>query len=132
MPKKKFTTLCFLMFDHIAGVDTYFYSLFSGGTAVFPTSRNTGYICRLIEKYKIEVLPTSPTFLNLLLLSEDYKKYNLSSLKVITFGSEKISDHILNNIIYPSMYYQGFWVFKIIVSHSRRFFHQRQDVSTGF
>lgn len=95
---KKFRTLCFLLFDHIAGIDTYFYSLFSGGTAVFPSSRNPGYICSLIEKYHIEVLPTSPTFLNLLLISEAYKEYNLDSLKVITYGSEKMPEPLLKRL----------------------------------
>lgn len=92
---KCYRTLCFLMFDHIAGIDTYFYCLYSGGTIVFPTSRNPGDVCKLIEKHKVEVLPASPTFLNLLLLSEDYKRYDLSSLKIITFGSEKMPKSLL-------------------------------------
>jgi len=95
---KRFRTLCFLMFDHIAGIDTYFYSLYSGGTAIFPTTRHPGDICRLIEKHKAEVLPTSPTFLNLLLLSEEYKKYDLSSLKIITFGSERMPKPLLKRL----------------------------------
>ncbi len=95
---KKFRTLCFLMFDHIAGIDTYFYSLYSGGTLVFPTSRRPGDVCRLIEKYKVEVLPTSPTFLNLLLLSGEYQKYDLSSLKIITFGSERMPKFLLERL----------------------------------
>jgi acyl-CoA synthetase (AMP-forming)/AMP-acid ligase II len=36
----------------------------------------------------VELLPTSPTFLNLLLLSEAYKHFDLSSLKRITYGTE--------------------------------------------
>jgi len=36
----------------------------------------------------VEVLPVSPTFLNMLLLRESYKKYDLSSLKYITYGAE--------------------------------------------
>lgn len=103
--EKRFRTLCFLMFDHIAGIDTYFYTLFSGGTVILPKNRKTGYICRLIENHKVEVLPTSPTFLNLLLLSEDYKKYNLSSLKIITYGSETMPDSLLNRLqkIFPDI-----------------------------
>ncbi|MDM8549326.1 fatty acid--CoA ligase family protein [Desulfobacterales bacterium HSG2] len=95
---KRFRTLCFLMFDHIAGIDTYFYSLFSGGTVIFPNSRDAGDVCRLIEKHKAEVLPTSPTFLNLLLLSGEYEKYDLSSLKIITFGSERMSEPLLKRL----------------------------------
>ncbi len=95
---KRFKTLCFLMFDHIAGIDTYFYSLYSGGTAIFPTSRDPNHICKLIEQYRVEVLPTSPTFLNFLLLSEEYKKHDLSSLKIITFGSESMPKSLLGRL----------------------------------
>jgi len=92
---KKYTTLCFLMFDHIGGVDTYFYALFSGGLAVFPRSRDPDYVCELIETHAVEVLPVSPTFLNLILLSGAHREFDMSSLQIITFGSEKISDSLL-------------------------------------
>ncbi|MBW1800905.1 MAG: long-chain fatty acid--CoA ligase [Deltaproteobacteria bacterium] len=92
---KRYRTLCFLMFDHIAGIDTYFYILYSGGTAVFPSSRQPGDICEAIERYRVEILPTSPTFLNLLLLSEAYKRYDLSSLEMITFGSERMPESLV-------------------------------------
>ena len=95
---KSHTTLCFLMFDHIGGVDTYFYSLFSGGVAVFPSSRDPAYICELIENHKVEVMPVSPTFLNLLMLSGAHRNSDLSSLKIITFGSEKMSDSLLARV----------------------------------
>jgi len=95
---KSYRTLCFLMFDHIAGIDTYFYCLYSGSTAIFPTSRNAGDVCNVIEKHKVEVLPTSPTFLNLLLLSEEYKRYDVSSLKIITFGAERMPKYLLNRL----------------------------------
>lgn len=47
---KGYRTLVFLMFDHVAGVDTYFYSLFSGGTLVLPASRTPKEVCQLIKK----------------------------------------------------------------------------------
>ena len=95
---KKYTTLCFLMFDHIGGVDTYFYALFSGGLAVFPSSRDPGYVCGLIETHAVEVLPVSPTFLNLVLLSGAHRESDLSSLEIITFGAEKMSDSLLARV----------------------------------
>ena len=45
-----------------------------------------------------ELLPTSPTFLNLLLLSEEYKRHNLSSLKLITYGTEPMQESTLRRI----------------------------------
>jgi acyl-coenzyme A synthetase/AMP-(fatty) acid ligase len=95
---KRHTTLCFLMFDHIGGVDTYFYSLFSGGLAVFPGSRDPAHICDLIETHRVEVMPVSPTFLNLLLMSGAHRLSDLSSLQIITFGAEKISDSLLARV----------------------------------
>ena len=87
-PGKTLRTLAFLLFDHIAGVDTLFYSLFNQSTLVLPEERSPDAVCALIAKHKIEVLPTAPSFLNLLLLSGAHKTHDLSSLKIITYGSE--------------------------------------------
>jgi long-chain acyl-CoA synthetase len=83
-----FRTLAFLLFDHIGGFDTLFYVLSNGSTLIIPQSRTPEFVCRAIEEHNVEVLPVSPSFINLLLLSEVYKKYDLGSLKVITYGAE--------------------------------------------
>lgn len=85
---KSFRTLAFLLFDHIAGIDTLFYNLFNQSTLILPKNRQPENIFLLIEEHKIEVLPTAPSFLNLMLLSGAHKKYDISSLKIITYGSE--------------------------------------------
>ncbi len=87
-PGKNLRTLAFLLFDHIAGVDTLFYSLFNQSTLVLPENRSPEAVCALIAKHQIEVLPTAPSFLNLLLLSGAHEAHDLSSLKIITYGSE--------------------------------------------
>jgi acyl-coenzyme A synthetase/AMP-(fatty) acid ligase len=101
---KRFRTVLFLLFDHIAGLDTLFYTLSSGGTTVIPDERSPKAICQLIEATGAEVLPTSPTFLNLVLLSQVYEKLDLSSLKIITYGSEPMSRFTLDRIteIFPN------------------------------
>ena len=96
--KKKFSTLAFLLFDHIAGVDTLFYTLFSKGTLVLPSSRNPTDICNLIETYKVEVLPASPSFLRLLFMSGAYEQSDLSSVQIVTFGSEPMNETGLSNL----------------------------------
>ena len=103
--EKQFCTLSFLLFDHIAGIDTLFYTLSSGGTLVFPENRETSQICKLIQDHKIEVLPTSPTFLNLLCLSGVYKDFDLSCLKIITYGSEPMNQTVLQRLseIFPNV-----------------------------
>jgi len=49
----------------------------------------------LIQAHKVNVLPSSPTFLNLLLLSKLNEKYDLSSLNIIAFGAEPMSESLL-------------------------------------
>ena len=96
-------TVNFLMFDHLGGLNTMFYILSNGGVVITTKDRNPEIICKLIEKHKIELLPASPTFLNLLLLSGAYKNYDLSSLKIISYGTEPMSKGTLKRlkIIFP-------------------------------
>lgn len=92
---RKLNMLLFLLFDHIGGINTLLNILATLSTAIIPRQRNSDEICALIEKYKISVLPSNPTFLNLILMSNAYKKYNLSSLKMITYGTETMSESLL-------------------------------------
>lgn len=94
-PRHRMSAINFLLFDHIGGINTLFYTLSNGGTVVTARDRNPGKVCRLIEKYKVELLPTTPTFLNLLLISEAYRNYDLSSLKLITYGTEVMPESLL-------------------------------------
>ncbi len=90
--------LNFLLFDHWGGLNTMFHTLSNGGTIITVRGRNPDEICEAIEKNQVEILPTSPTFLNLLLLSESYKKYNFSSLKVISYGTEPMPPSTLKRL----------------------------------
>ena len=88
-------SLTFLLFDHIGGFNTLMYNLSNAGCCVMTSERTPDAICQIIEKYKVETLPTSPTFINLLLLSEAYKNYDLSSLKLVTYGTEAMPESTL-------------------------------------
>lgn len=92
---KNLVFLVFLLFDHIGGLNTLLNSLFMGSTIVIPTSRTPEEIFRLIQEYKINVLPASPTFLNLLYISNLSQRYDLSSLIMITYGTEKMPESLL-------------------------------------
>jgi long-chain acyl-CoA synthetase len=98
-------TIAFLLFDHIGGLDTFFYSLSNGSCIITVDNRNPEAICAAIEKYKAQVLPVSPTFLNLLILSEAYSRYDLSSLKYITYGTEVMPEATLKRCaeIFPNV-----------------------------
>jgi acyl-coenzyme A synthetase/AMP-(fatty) acid ligase len=96
--KKTYKTLNFLLFDHWGGLNTMFHTLSNGGAVIATSDRKPDVICSYIEKYKIELLPASPTFLNLLLISEAYKHYDLSSLQLITYGTEPMPRTTLERV----------------------------------
>ena len=95
---KRLSTVTFLLFDHIGGFNTMMHTLVNGGLIVTLNTRNADEVCSLIEKYKLELLPTSPTFINLIILNKTYEKYDLSSLKIITYGTEPMPEATLKTI----------------------------------
>lgn len=97
-PRDTLRTLSFLLFDHIGGINTLFHTLANGGTNVVPSSRSPAEICSLIEAHRVELLPTSPSFLNMLLVTEAHKQFDLSSLKMITYGTEVMPDYTLRQL----------------------------------
>lgn len=98
-------TVNFLLFDHWGGLNTLFHTLSNVGVVLAIKERTPDAICQFIEKHKIELLPASPTFLNLLLISEAYKRYDLSSLKLITYGTEPMLESTLTrlNMVFPQV-----------------------------
>ncbi len=98
-------SLNFLLFDHWGGLNTLFHCLSNLCLIVAPEKRTPDHICELIEKFKIELLPTTPSFLNMLLISKAYIGRNLDSLKLITYGAEPMSDSTLKSArkIFPNV-----------------------------
>jgi long-chain acyl-CoA synthetase len=94
-PGKRKTTLSFLLFDHIGGVDTLFNTLCSGGTLVTIPSREPDTVCAAIAAHRVHTLPTSPTFLNMLLLSGAHERHDLSSLRLVAYGTEPMPASVL-------------------------------------
>jgi long-chain acyl-CoA synthetase len=90
-PRRAKITIPFMLFDHIGGINTLLHVLSSGGTAVFAPDRSPETICSLIAKHKVQVLPSTPTFLNLLLLS-DLRGLDLGSLEILAYGAERMPD----------------------------------------
>lgn len=105
IPRKTMRSLVFLRIDHIGGINTLFSLLSNGGTIILSDDRTPEAICRSIAEYKVELLPTTPSFLNLLLISEAYKDYDLSSLKLITYGTEVMTDTLLKKLraVFPNV-----------------------------
>jgi long-chain acyl-CoA synthetase len=109
---EKFTTprqakrmLTFLLFDHIGGINTLLFTLYNGGCVITVNDRNPKIVCEAIQKYKVEILPTSPTFINLLMLSEAYQNADLSSLELVTYGTEVMPQSTLQRFheLFPTI-----------------------------
>jgi acyl-coenzyme A synthetase/AMP-(fatty) acid ligase len=94
-PGKQKTTLSFLLFDHIGGLDTLLNTLSSGGTLVTIHSRDPETVCAAIAAHRVHTLPTSPTFLNMLLLNGAYQRHDMSSLRLIAYGTEPMPASVL-------------------------------------
>ncbi len=98
-------TVTFLLFDHWGGINTLLYILSNTGVIGVPDVRSPEEVCEFIEKYKIELLPTTPTFINLILISKAYLKHDISSLKVVSYGTEMMPESTLKafNKLFPDI-----------------------------
>lgn len=97
-PRQCMRMMSFLLFDHIGGVNTLFYALSNAGTLVTTADRSPDAVCAAIAASRVELLPTSPTFLNLLLVSEAWRRHDLSSLRLVTYGTEVMPESTLRRI----------------------------------
>lgn len=91
-------TLAFLLIDHIGGINTLLHVLSNGGTLVSISERDPDSICAAIARHRVELLPTTPTFLNLLLLSQALSRHDLSCLRQITYGTEPMPQTTLDRL----------------------------------
>jgi long-chain acyl-CoA synthetase len=96
--RHRMRVLTFLLLDHLGGINTLLYTLSNGGTVVAAQSRDADAICRAIEKHRVQLLPASPTFLNMLLVTEAYRRHDLSSLELITYGTEVMPETTLRRM----------------------------------
>jgi acyl-CoA synthetase (AMP-forming)/AMP-acid ligase II len=58
-------------------------------------SRDPDAVCRAIAAHQVHTLPASPTFLNLLLISDAWREHDLTSLRVIAYGTEPMPEQLL-------------------------------------
>jgi acyl-coenzyme A synthetase/AMP-(fatty) acid ligase len=106
--RKSHRTVNFLLFDHWGGLNTMFHTLSNCGVVLALRERKPEAVCEFVQRYKIELLPVSPSFLNLLILSESYKNYDLSSIKLITYGTEPMPENTLKKAkeLFPTVTFQ--------------------------
>lgn len=94
-PRHRLRAISFLLYDHIGGVNTMLYTLSNGGCLVTVQARSPDGVLEAVEKHRVELLPTSPTFINLMLLSEAGSRWDLSTLKTVTYGTEPMPESTL-------------------------------------
>jgi acyl-CoA synthetase (AMP-forming)/AMP-acid ligase II len=97
-PRPAGRILSFLLLDHIGGINTLLHGLAQGGAVITITDRRPAAVCAAIEQHRVEILPTTPTFLNLLLIAGDYTRFDLSSLRLITYGTEPMPPSTLERL----------------------------------
>lgn len=90
--------LALLGFDHIGGLNTLLGTLAAGATLVVPADRSAAQVAAVMERQRVAVLPASPTFLNLLLVSGEPRTRDLSALRVITYGTEPMPLGLLQRL----------------------------------
>jgi acyl-CoA synthetase (AMP-forming)/AMP-acid ligase II len=95
-PRPTLKTINFLLFDHIGGLNTLLHTLFNKGTVVAPKSRSVEDILATCEEHEIEVLPTTPTFLRMMLMSGLIPDSVPKTLRIITYGTERMDQPTLD------------------------------------
>lgn len=91
-------TLGFLNLDHIGGINTLLHTLGRGGALVTLAERTPDSVGAAIAAHRIEILPTTPTFLNMLLISGAYARHDLSTLELVTYGTEPMPLGVLRRL----------------------------------
>jgi len=97
-PRPALRTLSFLLFDHIGGINTLFHTLFSLGIVIAPECRTVDAVLATCSKFNVEVLPTTPTFLRLMLMSGAVPNKIPKCLKIITYGTERMDQPTLDEL----------------------------------
>ena len=91
-------TINFLLFDHIGGINTLLHTFFNKGVVIAPESRTVDSILETCRKFNVEVLPTTPTFLRMMLMSGAVPSKVPDCLKVITYGTERMDQPTLDDL----------------------------------
>ncbi len=97
-PRPTLKTLNFLLFDHIGGINTLLHTLFNDGEVVRPRGRGPADVMADLVEHEIALLPTTPTFLRMLLLSGLIDGASLPALKIITYGTERMDAPTLERV----------------------------------
>jgi acyl-CoA synthetase (AMP-forming)/AMP-acid ligase II len=114
-------TILFLSMDHFGGFNTLLASLIYEGEGVCVQSRLPIDVCKAIELSGAELLPTTPTFLSILLASNVWRQFDLSTIKLVTYGAEPMPESLLKKLpdVFPNAKFkQTYGLSEVGVLHS--------------
>lgn len=94
-PRPTLRTMAFLLFDHIGGLNTLLHTLFNAGVVITPTDRSVNGVLATCRDHQVEALPTTPTFLRMMLISGLIPSAVPDCLKIITYGTERMDEPTL-------------------------------------
>ena len=97
-PRPSLRTIGFLLFDHIGGINTLLHTLFNRGVIIIPQSRSPKDVLEACSSNGAEVLPTTPTFLRMMMIAGLIPHIVPESLKVITYGTERMDQSTLDSL----------------------------------
>jgi len=97
-PRPTLRTLSFLLFDHIGGINTMLHTLFNKGVVIAPDDRTIDGVLRACADHRVELLPTTPTFLRLMLMSGAIPEKVPRCLRIITYGTERMDQPTLSQL----------------------------------
>lgn len=97
-PRPPLKAISFLLFDHIGGINTLLHMLFNRGQTVSIKDRSVDSVAKTIKDYAVELLPTTPTFLRMFSLHPDIEKKIGDSLKIISYGTERMDQPTLERL----------------------------------
>jgi acyl-CoA synthetase (AMP-forming)/AMP-acid ligase II len=97
-PGRSRRTYSFLGLDHIGGLNTLLHTFSNGGAVVATSQRTPDAVFETIARDRVQVLPTTPTFLNMVLISRAYERHATDALELVTYGTEPMPQHTLSRI----------------------------------
>ena len=92
---RPFTLIPFLLFDHMGGINTLLSALVSGSHIVALQDKSVDSIVDNINRYKVSLVPATPTFIASLLIRSNEIYDKLSSVELITYGAEPMVPTLL-------------------------------------
>ena len=98
-PRRAWRTILFLLMDHFGGFNTFLATFANGGVGICPESRSASAVAKAISDAKASLLPVTPTLLNLMVANQVYRTHDITSVELITYGTELMSSTTLQKCL---------------------------------